>query len=33
MVLFLIRHGESDYNKEQRFTGWYDSKLNENDQN
>ena len=30
MVLFLIRHGESDYNKEQRFTGWYDSKLNEN---
>ena len=30
MVLFVIRHGESDYNKEQRFTGWYDSKLNEN---
>ena len=25
----LIRHGESDWNRENRFTGWTDVKLSE----
>ena len=27
--LVLIRHGESQWNKENRFTGWYDVDLSE----
>ena len=27
--LVLIRHGESSWNKENRFTGWYDCPLSE----
>ena len=27
--LVLIRHGESIWNKENRFTGWYDVDLSE----
>lgn len=26
----LLRHGESEWNKENRFTGWTDVALNEN---
>ena len=25
----MVRHGESTWNKENRFTGWYDSDLSE----
>jgi 2,3-bisphosphoglycerate-dependent phosphoglycerate mutase len=25
-----LRHGESEYNKDNRFCGWYDAKLTEN---
>ncbi|KAJ0412602.1 hypothetical protein ATCC90586_006969 [Pythium insidiosum] len=28
-TLVLIRHGESEWNKENRFTGWYDVQLSE----
>ena len=28
--LVLIRHGESEWNKENRFTGWTDVDLSEN---
>ncbi|UDG80389.1 2,3-diphosphoglycerate-dependent phosphoglycerate mutase [Candidatus Annandia pinicola] len=28
--LVLIRHGESEWNKKNRFTGWYDVKLSNN---
>lgn len=28
-TLVLIRHGESEWNKQNRFTGWYDVKLSE----
>lgn len=27
--LVLVRHGESQWNKENRFTGWYDVDLSE----
>lgn len=27
--LVLIRHGESQWNKENRFTGWYDVPLSD----
>ena len=27
--LVLVRHGESQWNKENRFTGWYDVELSE----
>ena len=29
MYLVLIRHGESEWNKENRFTGWTDVELSE----
>jgi 2,3-bisphosphoglycerate-dependent phosphoglycerate mutase len=29
MKLVLLRHGESQWNKENRFTGWTDSDLTE----
>lgn len=28
-TLVLIRHGESEWNKQNRFTGWYDVQLSE----
>ncbi len=28
-ILVLLRHGQSTWNKENRFTGWYDSDLSE----
>lgn len=28
-TLVLIRHGESEWNKSNRFTGWYDVQLSE----
>ena len=30
MKLVLIRHGESEWNKENKFTGWTDVELSEN---
>ena len=30
MKLVLIRHGESEWNKENKFTGWTDVDLSEN---
>ena len=27
--LVLVRHGESEWNKENRFTGWHDVELSE----
>ena len=29
MLLYVIRHGETDANKEGRFQGWSDNPLNE----
>jgi Histidine phosphatase superfamily (branch 1) len=29
-TLVLVRHGESTWNKENKFTGWYDCPLSEN---
>ena len=28
-TLILIRHGQSQWNLENRFTGWYDAELTE----
>lgn len=28
-TLVLIRHGESEWNKQNRFTGWYDVQLSD----
>ena len=28
-VLVMVRHGESDWNKQNRFTGWIDVDLSE----
>jgi 2,3-bisphosphoglycerate-dependent phosphoglycerate mutase len=28
-TVVLVRHGESEYNKENRFCGWFDADLSE----
>ena len=33
MKLVLLRHGESIWNKENKFTGWTDVELTENGKN